>query len=452
MLASTAANAIRYTITGSAGPGSMSGTPGTELVIINEALQAISRRYPWRWLTRTSRPMSLIAGQPYVNFPTDFDELIAVVRGPGLLTWLEPISEREMLELRAGTIPTGDPFGHYYTIEHEIQSNPNLVLDSESFAAPSWVTTNATASSSLNVAPDGAADAAILTGTTTLGVVAQSFQVNVASDTGRTYVASVYVKAGVTTPADATEVSLRQSTSSGVTSATTGPLTTARLTWSGGVPSVALQASQGGGAHDVRVDAQGDGWYRVSLLITVDTDRAIPSSSLFFVIRPSVGVVGGTVLAWGAQLEQSTGHEIDTAQIRATPYRPSTSVITPTLERRMNIWPTPTTTQHNAFLLRYRARPQEVASENDQLLVPWFIETLLLEACRHIARGWHSEDMGTATERLASLWQMPDFAAAIQRDDDSQQELGRMTGLASGVGMVGRNWNQGSVAYPGGLA
>ncbi len=451
MLASTAANAIRYTITGSAGPGSMSGTPGTELVILNEALQALSRRYPWRWLTRTSRPMSLIAGQPYVNFPTDFDELIAVVRGPGLLTWLEPISEREMLELRAGTIPTGDPFGHYYTIEHEIQANPNLALDSESFAN-SWTTSNATVTSSVNVAPGGAADAAVLTGTTTLGIVAQSFPINQSSDNGRTYVASLYIKAGVSTPADATEVSLRQSTLSGVTSATTGPLTTARLTWSDGVPSVELQASQGGGAHDVRIEEQGDGWYRVTLLVTVDTDRAIPSNALFFVIRPSVGVVGGTVLAWGAQLEQATGHEIDTAQIRATPYRPSTLVITPTLERRMNVWPTPTTTQHNAFLLRYRARPQVIVSENDQVLVPWFIETLLLEACRHIARGWHSEDMGTSTERLAALWQMPDFAAAVQRDDDSQQELGRMTGLASGTGMVGRNWNQGTVAYPGGLA
>jgi len=448
MLASTAANAIRYTITGSAAAGSLAGGGASEMLMINEALQALSRAYPWRWLTRTSKPLSLIAGQPYVTLPPDFDEMIALVRGPGLLTWMEPISEKEMLELRSGTIPTGDPFGHYYTIEHEVTGNPNLALESESFSSPIWTASNASVAGSANVAPDGGADAVILTGTTVAGVVTQSFQINQSQGNGRTYVASLFVKAGVSNPADATEISLRQSTTSGLTTLTTPPLTTLRLTWTAGVPSAALQASQGGGAHDVAVEEHGDGWYRVRVLITVDTDRAIPSTNLFFAIRPTVGVAGGTVLAWGAQLEQHQGQQIDTTQIRPTRYMPSTVVTPSVIERRLNLWPVPSTTQHNAFLLRYRSRPQVVAAESDNILMPWFLETIFLEACRHVARGWHSEDIGTVTERLASLWQMPDFVNAVQRDGDTNRELGRMTGLASGIGMVGRNWNQGEVAYP----
>lgn len=449
MQALLAAQAIRYTITGTASPGDLAGTPGTELQIINEALQAVARRYPWHWLSKTTQPLSLIANQPWVDLPADFDDLIAIVRGPGLLTWMAPMTEAELLEYRAGSIPTGDPFGHYYLLEHATHENPNRILDSEDFSTGNWVVTNATVGSAAGVSPEGVADASLLTGTTVAGTIVQELGFGAAIESGRTYVASLFVKAGTSA---LSEFSIRQGGAGGETTSVS-PLTTVRLTWTSGVPAAALQTSQGAGAHDFGVEPVGDGWYRVWVLLTIDTDKALPSSGLFYIIRPAVSVPGTNMVAWGAQLEQHSGHHIDSTLIRPSRYRPDTDQGQLGLRRQLTLWPTPTTTQHSAFLMRYRAKPPTVGSENDNIAVPWFLETIVLEACRHVARGWHSEDIGTVSDRLEALWRSTDFIGAIARDGDATAELGPMRGTAAGtLGAVGRNWNQGTVAYPGALA
>lgn len=448
MLASLAADAIRYTITGSAAAGAMAGTPGTELQIINEALQALARRYPWRWLTRTTQPLALVGGQPWVDLPRDFDEMIALVRGPGLLTWMEPGTEQELAEFRAGAALTGDPFGHYYLVEHVEHFNPNALVSSEVFSASEWLATNVTVGAGGGTSPEGVNDATVLTGTTTAGTLVQELTISPTAEDRRTYVASLFVKAGTSA---ASELALRQAGAGGETTGGS-PLTTLRVTWAAGVPSVAVQTSQGVGAHDVGVEARADGWYRIWCLLTLDLDRALPSRSLFYVIRPAVLVAGTTLLVWGAQLEQHAGSHVDSTQIVPSRYRPDDDQPATALRRQLAIWPTPATTQPNAFLLRYRSKPAEVTSENTQISLPWYLETILLEACRHVARGWHSEDIGTVTERLAGLWQTPDFLHAIERDDDAQRELGPMRGTAaSALGRGGcMNWAGGSVVNPPG--
>jgi hypothetical protein len=442
MLASVAASAARYTIVGQgATAADFATTPGTELEIINEAGEALCNAYPWEWLKRQAVPFSFIAGQPWVDFPSDFGEIASVVRGPGLLTWLDQVGIEEIQEYRAGANQPASSFGYYCSVENALPETLNLLNATDDLAnAVEWVPTSCTQVTGVT-APNGTTQGTTLTSSATTGGVAQDIEKALLTDR-RTYLLSVYLKAGT---ASASEVEIAQQ-GPGATPETSSvvPKTVVRVTWAAGVASAALQTSQGLGVHAVGAVVVNDGWYRVWAALTFDDDDAKPNAELRLTVRPGV-VAFGSVLAWGAQLERYDSH-IDANLIKPTRYR-SQATYTPAFGepvRRLALWPTPAEDVHGAGFLSYRRRWTVIPAETATIEIPSWMDMLYLEVVRAVARGWHEEDEASIIERLAPIWRSQEFQNATERDAGQQRSFGPMRGLAHQSRARGRDWGSGT--------
>lgn len=88
------------------------------------------------------------------------------------------------------------------------------------------------------------------------------------------------------------------------------------------------------------------------------------------------------------------------------------------------------TSQTAAFLLPYVARWAEIASDDDVLQMPSFMEPLFLEIVFAFAQGYDEHDLSMRDERLALIRAGDTFMAARRRDGGAQPSLGQMTGGA----------------------
>lgn len=99
-----------------------------------------------------------------------------------------------------------------------------------------------------------------------------------------------------------------------------------------------------------------------------------------------------------------------------------------TVQPVLEVWPTPTAAGTGAITMWYRAKWVELANDNTVVLVPPFMETLLIALCRAFARGYEAEEQGSESQRIAEIEAGPLWAAAIAQDNAMQTNFGPMLG------------------------
>ena len=162
------------------------------------------------------------------------------------------------------------------------EARTNLLLQSEDFSTTWTTSASPTITTNTTVAPDGTTTADTITSTSTSSYVAQI--VTFTGDGTKTY--SIFIKAGTS---GNTRLSIRDTTAL----VSRGQ---ADITWAGSVPSVSvtngsLQALQ----------ACPNGWYRLQVIV----DSVIAANTNQLRIQPDNTVGTGSVIFWGAQIENA---------------------------------------------------------------------------------------------------------------------------------------------------
>lgn len=94
---------------------------------------------------------------------------------------------------------------------------------------------------------------------------------------------------------------------------------------------------------------------------------------------------------------------------------------------RLAFWPTPSTTQANAFRLNYRAGWRDLVGLSDIPVTPVWMEPMLTECVRLVARAMINPQ-GSVDNELAPMINGPRFLMAKRRDGSTQMNLGVSTG------------------------
>ena len=97
---------------------------------------------------------------------------------------------------------------------------------------------------------------------------------------------------------------------------------------------------------------------------------------------------------------------------------------------RLEVHPQPATSTVNAYVITYRARWQDVSSDQAVIPIPDFLEPFFRDICRLYARSVVENDTIGFSERVATRLQSPDYAAVIYRDGMIQPSYGK---IRSGV-------------------
>jgi len=101
---------------------------------------------------------------------------------------------------------------------------------------------------------------------------------------------------------------------------------------------------------------------------------------------------------------------------------------------RLELYPTPSTTDATALTYAYRARWVEATSDDEILAgVPELAEPLYIRMCRQLARSYDDEDVVAYTESLGSIRASEEFRSAIQQDVNLRKSYGT---LLNGIAQV----------------
>lgn len=98
---------------------------------------------------------------------------------------------------------------------------------------------------------------------------------------------------------------------------------------------------------------------------------------------------------------------------------------------RLELHPTPTASTADIIRLRYRADWVELDTDTDVANVPRWIEPLLEDCVRAVARG--RENGQLSAEIASQITSSPFFAAAVKRDGQAQVEYGPPIGGAAAL-------------------
>lgn len=91
---------------------------------------------------------------------------------------------------------------------------------------------------------------------------------------------------------------------------------------------------------------------------------------------------------------------------------------------RLEIWPTPSSTQTGVYVLMYRAGWIDVTTDTGYVPVPPWAEALYSRLLAAFARGYDDEDTGTIDARLAEIKAGELFRAACAEDRMKQPNRG----------------------------
>lgn len=100
---------------------------------------------------------------------------------------------------------------------------------------------------------------------------------------------------------------------------------------------------------------------------------------------------------------------------------------------RLELWPTPGANVTAAFAIWYRAKWTELSSDTDVANVPLWIEPLLCQMVRAVAKGYEEEDIDDRIDRVLGGGT---FAQAIEHDGQIQPDYGPIEGGAVGSSMT----------------
>lgn len=95
---------------------------------------------------------------------------------------------------------------------------------------------------------------------------------------------------------------------------------------------------------------------------------------------------------------------------------------------RLEIAPTPGTTEVNAYSMFYRARLLPVSDDFQMIPLPWFMTALWWEVLRSVAQGTYEEMHGTVTDRITKVIVGPIMDLAVQQDGRIQTTAGKLRG------------------------
>lgn len=98
---------------------------------------------------------------------------------------------------------------------------------------------------------------------------------------------------------------------------------------------------------------------------------------------------------------------------------------------RLDLGPIPTESVAQAFVLAYKGGWVTVDDSGDHIVLPTWVTGLYLRACTAWLGGLEQEARGTIEDRLDRLVGSMLWQAAVERDDNAQQDLGCLRG---GVG------------------
>jgi hypothetical protein len=136
-------------------------------------------------------------------------------------------------------------------------------------------------------------------------------------------------------------------------------------------------------------------------------------------------------VTWGRQLYTTAGTE--------KPGRPSP---------RIELYPTPTTTNSTAFTVFYSRGWIDFVEDNDEATIPTFLESLYLAACRAFALGYEEESTADVNQRLALLARGPLWDVAMREDLATQPHLGMLRGGMVGPSSYINRWSGSTITYP----
>ena len=114
---------------------------------------------------------------------------------------------------------------------------------------------------------------------------------------------------------------------------------------------------------------------------------------------------------------------------------------------RLEVWPTPTAEDIDAFTLSYRADWVEVTSSSNVIAIPDFCEAVFIGIVRAMALGYEEDTTASTDQRLAELLMGPMMLAAKTRDARVQPQYGALRGGHVG-GQAGGSFLRTSVAGP----
>jgi hypothetical protein len=99
---------------------------------------------------------------------------------------------------------------------------------------------------------------------------------------------------------------------------------------------------------------------------------------------------------------------------------------------RLELYPTPTTSEADKFTLFYRAGWSTLSADDINIEIPDFLNTLYIAAVRAVARGYEEEDAdaGGVLDRLDAIRGTAAFMDAQRRDSQQQMFRGAMRGGA----------------------
>jgi hypothetical protein len=97
---------------------------------------------------------------------------------------------------------------------------------------------------------------------------------------------------------------------------------------------------------------------------------------------------------------------------------------------RLEVWPSQTVDDHDAFTMIYRAKWEDVSSDDDFLSIPPFMELMYLQILRALATGYEEDTLASVTQRLAEVRVGPEFEACRNFDQRTQETLGPLRGGA----------------------
>lgn len=103
----------------------------------------------------------------------------------------------------------------------------------------------------------------------------------------------------------------------------------------------------------------------------------------------------------------------------------------PKATARLELGPVPTSSVAQAFVLSYKGGWTTVNDASDHIVLPTWVTGLYVRACSVWLGGLEQEHRGSLEDRLDRLVGSILWQAAVERDDNAQQDLGQMRG---GVG------------------